>query len=224
MKKFIHTFIPAILAGVCIALGGTVFLSSETKLTGALFFCLGLLTILTCGFGLFTGKVCYTLDNKPSFLGTLGIIWLGNMTGTGLSALFARFTRNYQSLNEKAAATISAKLSDSLVSLFVLGIGCGICIYIAINSYKTQDGFLKVTLVILPVMVFIFCGFEHCVANMFYIPAGMMTASAYGIAAEGLNIGTFILNNLIPATIGNIFGGVIVVGFLYWYLFLREKN
>ena len=172
MKKFIHTFIPAILAGVCIALGGTVFLSSDTKLAGALFFCLGLLTILTCGFGLFTGKVCYTLDNKPSFLGTLGIIWLGNLTGTGLSALFARFTRNYQSLNEKAAATISAKLSDSLVSLFVLGIGCGICIYIAINSYKTQDGFLKVTLVILPVMVFIFCGFEHCVANMYFFTIG----------------------------------------------------
>lgn len=165
MKKFIHIFIPAILAGVCIALGGTVFLSSDTKLAGALFFCLGLLTILTCGFGLFTGKVCYTLDNKATFLGTLGIIWLGNLTGTGLSALFARFTRNYQSLNEKAAATISAKLSDSLVSLFVLGIGCGICIYIAINSYKTQDGFLKVTFVILPVMVFIFCGFEHCVAD-----------------------------------------------------------
>ena len=65
---------------------------------------------------------------------------------------------------------------------------------------------------------------NYLVANMFYIPAGMMTASAYGIAAEGLNIGTFILNNLIPATIGNIFGGVIVVGCLYWYLFLREKN
>lgn len=197
MKKFIHTFIPAILAGVCIALGGTVFLSSDTKLAGALFFCLGLLTILTCGFGLFTGKVCYTLDNKPSFLGTLGIIWLGNLTGTGLSALFARFTRNYQSLNEKAAATISAKLSDSLISLFVLGIGCGICIYIAINSYKTQDGFLKVTLVILPVMVFIFCGFEHCVADMFYFfLAGEITPDA--------------LLRIIVITLGNSVGGMLI--------------
>ena len=82
----------------------------------------------------------------------------------------------------------------------------------------------KILAVYPPISAFVLCGFEHCVANMFYIPAGMMTASAYGIAAEGLNIGTFIFNNLIPATIGNIFGGVIVVGCLYWYLFLREKN
>ena len=82
----------------------------------------------------------------------------------------------------------------------------------------------KILAVYPPISAFVLCGFEHCVANMFYIPAGMMTASAYGIAAEGLNIGTFIFNNLIPATIGNIFGGVIVVGCLYWYLFLREKT
>ena len=116
-------------------LGGTVFLSSDTNLTEHSS------SASVCSpsspadfFGLFTGKVCYTLDNKPSFLGTSCRIWSCNMASVSGSRLFARFTRNYQSLNEKCG-DISAKLSDSLVSLLL-----GNCIYIAINSYKTQDG------------------------------------------------------------------------------------
>ena len=63
---------------------------------------------------------------------------------------------------------VAAKSADTLLSLFILGIGCGICMFIAVSSYKTQEGFLKVLLVILPVMVFIISGFEHCIADMFY--------------------------------------------------------
>ena len=122
--------------------------------------------------------------------------------------------------------TFKALMKNYLfVYLVFRGILCNVMVCVAVwmgMSATHVSG--KILAVYPPISAFVLCGFEHCVANMFYIPAGMMTASAYGIAAEGLNIGTFILNNLIPATIGNIFGGVIVVGFLYWYLFLREKN
>lgn len=75
------------------------------------------------------------------------------------------------------------------------------------------------------VAIFILCGFEHCIANMFYIPAGLMIMGEYGLAAEGLTIGTFILNNLIPATIGNMIGGMLVIGGGYWLVYLRgTKN
>ena len=84
MKKFIHTFIPAILAGVCIALGGTVFLSSDTKLAGSLFFCLGLLTILTCGFEHCVADMFYFFlagEITPDALLRIIVISLGNSVG-----------------------------------------------------------------------------------------------------------------------------------------------
>ena len=85
-KTFMKTLIPAILAGICIGLGGTVYLSVESSVVGALLFSIGLLTILAFGFNLFTGKVGYALDNPSSYIGTLAIIWLGNFIGTGLMA------------------------------------------------------------------------------------------------------------------------------------------
>ena len=168
MKKTLSIFIMAMLAGVCISIGGTVSLSSDNRYAGAFLFSLGLLTILSFGLNLFTGKVGYLLENKPSYLGELGVIWLGNLAGTGISALCVSFTKIYAPLREKVAATVAAKSADTLLSLFILGIGCGICMYIAVNSYKTQEGFLKALLVVLPVMVFIISGFEHCIADMFY--------------------------------------------------------
>ncbi len=165
MKK---TFIPAILAGLCIGLGGTIFLSVESSLAGAFLFSLGLLTILSFGFNLYTGKVGYLLDNRPSYLGTLGLIWLGNLVGTGLFALALRFTKTYGSLFERASGVAEGKLNDSPISVFLLAVGCGFCMYIAVQSYKMQEGIQRVILVVLPVMVFILAKFEHCIANMFY--------------------------------------------------------
>lgn len=162
------TFLPAILAGLAIGLGGAIFLSVENKVIGAFLFSLGLLTILTHGFNLFTGKVGYLFENKPSYLGTLGIIWLGNFIGTGIFALLLRFTRVYQSLLARADVITAIKTDDTPISVFLLAIGCGMCMYIAVQSYKTTQSFQRVILVVLPVMVFIIAGFEHCIANMFY--------------------------------------------------------
>lgn len=162
------TFFPAILAGLCIGLGGAIFLSVENSVIGAFLFSLGLLTILGFGFNLFTGKVGYLLDNKPAYLGTLGIIWLGNLVGTGLFALMLRFTKVYDNMLSRSGSLVTGKLDDTPVSVFLLAIGCGFCMYIAVQSYKTHQSFQKIILVVLPVMVFILAKFEHCIANMFY--------------------------------------------------------
>ena len=85
MKKTLGVFLKAILAGFCIGLGGVVFLGlmPTNKPLGAFLFAIGLFTICTHGFNLFTGKACYILENKPSYLGTLVVIWIGNLIGAG---------------------------------------------------------------------------------------------------------------------------------------------
>ena len=91
MKKHLATFVYAILAGVCIGLGGTVFLRLKDAFTGgnvvgALLFAIGLFAICTRGYNMFTGKACYLFDNKPGYVVTLLVIWLGNLVGTGFLA------------------------------------------------------------------------------------------------------------------------------------------
>ena len=97
MKKHIGTFLYAVLAGICIGLGGTVFLRIKDAfpggtVVGALLFAIGLFAICTRGYNLFTGKACYIFDNKPSYLGSLAVIWVGNLAGTSLLAAIERLT------------------------------------------------------------------------------------------------------------------------------------
>ena len=191
------TFILAVLAGICIGLGGTVCLSVENSVVGALLFSIGLLTILAFGFNLFTGKVGYALDNKPSYIGTLVIIWLGNLCGTGLVALLVRFTRVYETLEAKAQGLVDTKLADSPISILLLAIGCGMCMFIAVDQYKKQESMVKALFVIFPVMVFILCKFEHVIANMFYFfLAGSFTLKT--------------LAYLLIMTVGNSIGGLLI--------------
>ncbi len=198
------TLLPAILAGLSIGLGGAIFLSVENKIIGAFLFSLGLLTILTLGFNLFTGKVGYLFENKPSYLGTLGIIWVGNFIGTGLFALILRFTRIYPSLLSRAESITAVKTADTPISVFLLAVGCGMCMYIAVQSYKTQQSFQRIILVILPVMVFIIAGFEHCIANMFYYWV-VWLASGFEVKA---------LIYIIIMSLGNSVGALIIPGTL----------
>jgi len=199
-KTFMKTLIPAILAGICIGLGGTVFLSLENGVIGALLFSIGLLTILAFGLNLFTGKVGYALDNKPSYIGTLAIIWLGNFIGTGLMALLIRFTRVYETLEAKVTPIAEQKLADNPVSILLLAIGCGMCMYIAVHQYKKQESMLRCLFVVFPVMVFILCKFEHVIANMFYFAlAGFYTEAP---------VKTFLY--LVVMTAGNSIGGLLI--------------
>ena len=92
--KYLNNFVLAVLAGASISIGGAVFLSLDNKVLGAVFFCVGLFMVCTLGLNLFTGKVC-ALPNQPTpaYLGFLGLVWLGNLTGAELTALLLRATR-----------------------------------------------------------------------------------------------------------------------------------
>ena len=192
------TFIGAVLAGIAIGLGGLVFLSVDNKVIGSFLFTIGLFTVCTMGFNLFTGKVCYTFQNDTAYKIGLPVIWLGNLAGTGLTAGCAWMTRVAPAVSEKALGLCQTKLGDSYASLFFLGILCNIFIYIGVEGYKSNPHeFGKYLALVFGVMVFILCGTEHCVADMFYFwMAGAWSGQA--------------VVRLLVITLGNAVGGVLL--------------
>lgn len=135
--KFLKVLLSAILAGMAIGIGSIAFLSLESKTVGALFFVVGLFTICTCGFNLFTGKVCYIFQNDKEYAFQLPVIWLGNFVGTGLMAGIVRLTR-IESISAKALNMCQVKMEDSFFSLFLLGVCCNMLIYIAVDGFKNN--------------------------------------------------------------------------------------
>ena len=189
--------IQSILAGFCIGIGGSLFLAIPNKIIGALFFTLGLFTICTRGLHLFTGRVGYVLDNDAKYSASLVITWLGNLIGTNLVAALLLMTRVSPAFMQKAQGLCNAKLNDTLLSVFVLGIFCNVLMYIAVDGFKKNDHVVgKYIGLFLCVAGFILAGFEHCIANMFYF--GM--ACAWSGKA---------LIWLLAMTAGNIVGGIL---------------
>lgn len=193
LKDLSFTFITAVLAGLAIGIGGITFLSIDEKIVGALMFTVGLYTICTQGLSLFTGKVGYLVNEKPSYLVTLAVIWLGNLAGTWISAQAALASR-ISAISERAAAMCEAKANDSFSSLFLLAIFCGMLMYIAVDGYKQTKNPI---ILFVCVAGFILCGFEHCIADMFYFSlAGCWSAD--------------ILLRTLVITLGNALGGVLI--------------
>ena len=198
MKTALKTIVSGILAGLSISVGGTVYLLSESKLAGALLFAVGLFAVCVFGFSLFTGKVCYVFDNGPGYAAKLPLIWLGNLLGS-LAAAFAELqTRLAPQLTARAAELCTVKLSQGLLSAFVLAIFCNLLIYLAVEGYKSIPHELgKYLAILFGVTVFVLCGFEHCVANMYYFTVGL--------AWRGETV-----LYLLVMTLGNAVGGVLL--------------
>lgn len=188
--KYFKILLLAILAGIAIGIGGTIYLTLENKIIGSLMFTVGLYTICTQGLNLFTGKVGYLVNNKPSYLIDLVIIWIGNFIGTFVCSLSLQFTR----INIDATNICNIKISDNYLSLFILGIFCGMLMYIAVDGYKKTNNPI---ILFICVSVFILCGFEHCIADMFYFAIAKM-----------ININTIIILLVISA--GNSIGGMVI--------------
>lgn len=164
---------------------------------GALLFGIGLFVILSFGFNLFTGKVGYAVENKPSYLGELGIIWIGNFAGAVLSVLLITQTR-ISIISDKATELCNIKLGDNITSVFILSFFCGILMFVAADGYKTiQNPVGQILAIFLPVVVFILSGFEHCVANMYFFTiADLWSFKAFGY--------------LIIMSLGNSIGGILI--------------
>lgn len=198
IKHYADTFLYAIMGGICIALGGTAYLCTENNVIGAILFTIGLFTICTMGFNLYTGKVSYAFENKPSYIVDLIIVWLGNLGGTALAAWLLGLTRIGTSIAEKASEICNVKLGDNLLSMFVLAIFCNLLIFIAVDEFNTNKHITgKYLGLLFGVVAFIFCSFEHSVADMFYFSvAGVWSVNT--------------LCYLMIITLGNAVGGLLV--------------
>ena len=168
MKKYLDFLIKGIYAGIVIGIGGIAYLAIENKIAGSFIFSFGLLTVCMYSFNLYTGKVGYILENKISYVIELLISLIGNFLGTFLVGNLMRLTR-FENYIETAKNIVNVKLNDNLLSIFILAIFCGMIMYIAVNNYKKEKNVIgKYMTIFMGVMAFILCGFEHCVANMFY--------------------------------------------------------
>lgn len=198
MREQLKTFVYAVLAGICIAIGGTVYLLIENRVIGSALFTVGLFSICTLGLNLFTGKACYVFDRGVKFIPALIIIWVGNLVGTFIIGQLELFTRSGDALRAAAETIAATKLGDGLLSIFILSILCNLLIYIAVENFaKNPHELGKYLALFLGVMVFILCGFEHCVANMYYFTV----AGAWSLRTLGY---------LCVMTLGNALGGVII--------------
>jgi formate/nitrite transporter len=240
----IKMIILGIMAGAFIALGGATSSTAAhnisnvglSRFVSGIIFPVGLMLITFIGGELFTGN-CLTsmgaMDHRFSWgkvVRDLCIIWLSNLVGAVIIAALTYFSGNldYSSglLGAYSIKVALGKCTITPVKGITSGILCNILVCAAIlmgTAAKDIGG--KVWAIFFPIMAFVVGGFEHCVANMFYIPVGIMASmnetyvqkaqEAYGITAEQLSklsIGGFI-SNQIPVTIGNILGGMIFVGF-----------
>ncbi|EOS49839.1 formate/nitrite transporter family protein [Adlercreutzia caecimuris] len=235
-------FVSAMLAGAFIGFGGMyfcTFLGDTTmafgaqRLVGGLCFCLGLCLVLCCGAELFTGNVlmaCAKASKKISFAGLLrnwGIVWLGNLAGS-LVALAIIYLSNLQAMNggavgEAFVSVAAGKVALEPVTLFFKAVLCNILVCLAVwigfSSKTTAD---KVLGILLPISAFVACGFEHCVANMFFLPMGLLLNTVAGIGAAGAITAGGVAYNLVLATLGNIVGGL-VVGLAYWFIYHKKQ-
>ena len=236
-------FALAMLAGAFIAFAGastmaasaTVADPSTAKVITALLFPAGLVMVVLAGSELFTGDCLMVISaaakkiTVPELLRTWCVVYLGNLLGSVLVAVLVVCGHTPDlfggALAQSMVNTALAKVSISFTDGLFRGILCNVlvcaAVWIAIGGSTATE---KIFGLYPPVFLFVLAGYEHCVANMFYVPAGIFTAAEYGIAAEGLNWGSFFLKNLLPVTLGNIIGGAGVVGMGYYYIYLHEKK
>lgn len=244
-------FLLAVLAGFFIAMGGAVTNTAAhsidnvgiARMVCGLLFPFGLAMVVLTSAELFTGNTLITisvLDGQTTVMGMLrnwAVVYLGNAAGAMLVAAGCAYggQLNYSG---GQLAVFTMKLAADKCALpvggaIILGILCNVLVTAGVLlSLSAKDLTGRVVGAYLPVAFFVICGFEHCIANLYYIPAGLFakTIPAYAtLAAESgvdlttLTWGNFLLRNLLPVTVGNIIGGT-VMGALYWYCHGRKET
>ena len=173
VRKYIVLSLNAVLSGIVISVGGAVYLLCENKIIGSFLFSFGLFTIVQRGFALYTGKVGYIPENSPAYIIEVVVTLIGNASGTAFASIMLRQTRFSQTLCEKAELCMTAKTSDTIISQLILGAFCGMLMYLAVdNAKECRKRNADISLVFgisIPVMIFITCGFNHSIADAFYM-------------------------------------------------------
>lgn len=154
----LYEFVKSISAGIMISIGGMVFLSCDNRYVGALLFSTGLISVVLFGFNLYTGRIGYVLKNDRVFFTDTLLSILGNAIGCLIGLL--------RSPIGNVAKTCSDKLAKPLPQVFIDAVFCGILIYVCVEIYKKHS---KLIGIVFCIPTFILCGFEHSVADMFYL-------------------------------------------------------
>ena len=230
----LNLFLSGIMAGFFIGMGGlvtnvvsnSITNPSVAKILCGLLFPFGLIMVMLTGAELFTGNCLITislLEKRVSFAGMLRnlvIVYVGNFAGAVLLA-YAYIHTGAISLSLNATLKVAAaKSSMSFGSAVILGILCNILVCTAVMMglcAKSVTG--RAAGAYFPVAFFVIAGFEHCVANMYYVPVGIFA----NVDNPALTWGNFLVNNLLPVTLGNIIGGCIL-SLLLWQIHRRREN
>jgi len=215
------------------------------RLLVGLVFCLGLILVVVGGAELFTGNnliVMAWANGKVTgraLLRNWAIVYAGNFVGSIGTVILMFFTKQYtfgaNSIGITALKTGVAKVEFSFIQAIALGILCNALVCLAVwLTYSARSTMDKIAAIIFPITAFVAAGFEHSVANMYFIPYALFIkyfdpayVSTVGDKVANLDKLTwqaFFLNNLVPVTIGNIIGGAVLVAAVYWAIFLRANN
>lgn len=195
-KVYINDFLAAIFGGLSISIGCLAYLKTNGGVVGSFLFSIGLFMILGFGFNLFTSKVSLCFELKKKSFVMLPIVWFGNLLGCLTVGLLIQLTR-LNAVQEFCKTVVATKLSENIFSSFFLAILCNLLIYFAVYGYKNLDNVGKYVSVFLGVGIFVFCGFEHCVADMFFFTF----ANAWSWKAIGY---------IVVITLGNLVGGLLI--------------
>jgi len=250
---FYSTFTQAVMAGTFISLGAVFFTyvihdsslsTGLTKLLGGLVFSLGLILVIITGAELFTGNsllVMAYISRKiklKQLLRNWGIVFTGNLVGSlvivCLIAMSGQWTDGGAAVGVKALAIAEGKVNLSFWEAIARGILCNmlvcLAVYLCFSGRSVTD---KILAIVFPITAFVALGFEHSIANMYFIPAGLILKQNPQVMARAsdilggtldlsrLTISGFLIKNLLPVTLGNVIGGSFFVGIVHWFLFLR---
>ncbi|HDZ86652.1 MAG TPA: formate/nitrite transporter family protein [Actinobacteria bacterium] len=241
------TAILSILAGIYIAIAGQAMITVThdaagsvgtglARLLGGSVFSLGLILVVLAGAELFTGNSLMVVGwlerklNLKALAKNWSIVYIGNLIGSILIVYLVFFSGiwmiNGGAVGKYALSIAVSKANLGFWSALVRGIGANwlvcVAIWLSISGRTTRD---KILGIYFPITAFVLLGFEHSIANMFFLPMGLLLKGALSVpGASSLTLSTAIFNNIIPVTIGNIIGGVLFVAVPYWMVYLKNHN
>jgi formate transporter len=249
----LDVFVLAVLAGAFIALGA-VFATTVSagggelpygvaRLLAGLVFSLGLILVVVAGAELFTGNNLVVMAwasrrvTTGRLLGNWALVYAGNFVGAIGTVLLVYLGKQYTfgggEVGQAALTIASAKTSLGFVQALALGALCNALVCLAVwLTYGARTTADKILAVVPPIAAFVAAGFEHSVANMYFIPAGLLIERDKTFVASlkdppdlsALSWGSFLGDNLLPVTLGNIVGGALMVGAVYWLVYLRPRR
>ncbi len=249
----LQTLVLAVLAGAFISLGAELFTVvttgsplgyGPTRLLGGVAFSLGLFLVVVAGAELFTGNNLIVMAwasrriSTVSLLRNWAMVFAGNVVGSLATALLVfvsgQWRFNGNAVGANALRIANAKVNIGLEEAIALGILCNGLVCLAVwLCYSARNNTDKALSVIFPISAFVASGFEHSIANLYFVPLGLLLKKKEDVLTAAqlqagdmhhLTVLDFLTRNLLPVTAGNIIGGAGLVGAVYWFVYLRQRS